>query len=155
MTANLVPFKRTYRKSDFALAADVALTQSKYVEIGTLTVPAQQEIAYGNNENVTGRTQGTPLYINIYDTAAQLAGVVRLVMTNANETSSVVILEESIERLSADISDRTKAVLLPETAMRVKEDSKLKILFKADAASKTIDYDATNTLMSIPVTVYQ
>jgi len=49
----------------------------------------------------------------------------------------------------------SKAVLLPETTMRVKEDSKLKILFKSDAASKTIDYDATNTIFSIPVTVYQ
>jgi hypothetical protein len=76
-------------------------------------------------------------------------------MTNANETNTVVILEESIERLSSDISDRTKAVLLPETAMRVGEDSKLKIQFKADASGKTIDYDATNTLFSIPVTVYQ
>ncbi len=151
----LVPFKRTYRKSDFGLTENVSCIQDKYVEVGSLTVPAQQEIAFGNNENVTGRIQGTPLYINIYDTSTQLAGVVRLVMTNANETNSVVILEESIERLSADISDRSKAVLLPETTMRVKEDSKLKILFKSDAASKTIDYDATNTIFSIPVTVYQ
>jgi len=153
--ASNIPFKRTYRKSDFGLTADVALTQNKYVEIGSVTVPAQQEIAFGSNESVSGRVQGAPCYINIYDTAAQLAGVVRLVMTNANETETKVIMEESIERLSASISDRDSAVLLPETNIRVKEDSKLKVLFKADAASKTIDYDAANTKFSIPVTVYQ
>lgn len=153
---NLVPFKRTYRKSDFGLTADVDLTQNKYVEIGSLTVPAQQQIAFGANENVTGRTQGVPIYIDVVDSnSAQISGVVRLIMTNANETNTQVVLEESIERLSASISDRTKAVLLPETNIRVGEDSKLKIQFKADDASKTIQASNSATLFSVPVTVYQ
>jgi hypothetical protein len=155
MATKLVPFKRTYRKSDFGLIADVLLIQNKYTEIGSLKVPAQQELAYGSNESVSGRIQGAPAYINIYDTSAQLSGVVRLVMSNANETETKVIMEESIERLSSDISDRTKAVLFPETKIRVKEDSKLKILFKADDTGKTIDFNAANTKFSIPVTVYQ
>jgi len=157
MTNTGKPFKRTLRKGDFGMSGTVNLTAGKFVEIGSLTVKAQQEIALGNNESVSGRIQGAPMYVNLYDnsgTPEQIPGLVRFVYSDANEVDSPLYLEESIERLSADISDRNKAVLYPETLDRVGRDSKIRILFKADN-SATLDCDNSNTILSIPTTVYQ
>jgi len=155
MTNTGRPFKRTLRKGDFGMTGTVSLTAGKFVEIGSLTVKAQQEIALGNNESVSGRIQGAPMYVNLYDNnGAQIPGLVRFVYSDANEVDSPLYLEESIERLSADISDRNKAVLYPETLDRVGRDSKIRILFKADNTA-TLDCDNSNTVLSIPVTVYQ
>lgn len=150
-------FKRTYNASDFGLTADVTCQPSQWSKIGTVTVPAQQEVTFGSNDAVGGASvAGSAVYLRIDSTSAQLSGKIRFALTNANETNTVVVLEESTGRLSADVNDRTKAVLMPEYPMRAKEDSKLLILFYPSGSSAvTIDYDGTNTAYSIPVTVYQ
>ena len=150
-------FKRTYNADDFGIKSDVTCQPAQYNKLGEIVVPAQQQITFGSNDPVGGAsTAGAPVYLRIDDTGAQLQGKIRFSLSNANETNTVVVLEESTERLSADVNDRQKAVLMPEYPMRAQEDSKLIITFKpAGSSAVTVDYDATNTKLSIPVTVYQ
>ena len=154
--SNKQVFKRTYDLVDFGLSADVILATAKWTEFGTVTVPAQQEITFGSNDpNGAPNVAGSPVYMKLMDTsAAVIKGKIRFALTNANETNTIVVLEETLARLSADISDRNKAVLLPEYPTRVGEDSKL-LLTAYVASTKTIDFDGTDTIASIPVTVYQ
>lgn len=153
--SNKQRFPRTLSNRDFGLTADVTLKQYEYIKVGSLTVPAQQYIAWGANDILSGQPQGRTAYMRLDDTAGQLTGVFRLVVTDANETRSVVVLEERSEKMSADVNDRQKAVLLPEARPLAQEDSKLLILFSADATGKTVDFDDADTSIKLPVTVYQ
>jgi len=148
-------FPRTLSNSDLGLTADVTLKQSEYVKLASLTVPAQQYIAWGANDIVSGQPQGRTAYIQVADTGAFLTGVVRLLVTDANETSSKVVIEERSEKMNASVNDRTQAVLLPESRPLAKEDSKLIVQFKADDSSKTVYFGSTDTSIKLPVTVYQ
>jgi hypothetical protein len=158
-TGGRKPFKRIYNLTDFGVTADVVCQPSQWNRVGTVTVPAQQMITFGADDPTGGSSRaGSPCYIKFDDAAdAQLHGKVRLSISDANELNEVVVIEERTARLSADVSDRTKAVLLPEyTRAYAKEDSKLHIKFYPDSSSAvTIDYNGTETDASIPVTVYQ
>lgn len=153
----LQKFPRILATADW-ITADAVCQPSQWNKIGQLTVPAQQEITFGANDP-NGLGAGRTVYLRVDEAVGagtQIHGKVRFALTNANETKTVVVLEESTRKLSADQNDRTKAVLLPEYGLRAKEDSKLQILLYPDGASaKTVDYDGTNTLYLIPVTVYQ
>lgn len=150
-------FPRTYANSDFGITADVVCQPSQWNKVGQVTVPAQQEITFGANDPTGGSSvAGRSGYIRLDSTGGQLHGKIRLALTNANETNTVVVLEEHTSKFSADQNDRAKAVLIPEYPMRAKEDSKLQILFYPEGASAvTIDYDDADTLVRLPVTVYQ
>lgn len=153
--SKLKPFKRTYNNTDWGLTADVVCGAGQWTVIGEVTVPAQQEVTFGSNDPTGGAgIAGSPVYVRIDDTSAQLSGKIRFALTNANETNTIVVLEETTERLSASINDRTLAVLMPEFPTRAKEDSKLQILFYT-ASAKTIDFDDADTVLQVPVTVYQ
>lgn len=150
-------FIRTLYTNDW-ITANVTCQPSQWNKLASYTVPAQQEITFGGNDPVGGSSiAGRTVYMRIDNTSGtELHGKVRFALTNANETNTVVVLEEHTSKLDADQNDRTKAVVLPEYPMRAKEDSKLQILFYPDDASAvTVDYDGTNTKLSIPVTVYQ
>ena len=150
-------FPRIYSNADW-FSADKVCQPSQWNKLGEVTVPAQQEITFGANDPVGGGSvAGRSVYLKIDDSSSdQLHGKVRFAITNANETNSVVVMEESTHKLSADQNDRNKAVLMPEYPMRAREDSKLQILFyPASATAVTMDYNGTDTLLLIPVTVYQ
>jgi len=154
----LQKFPRIYNFTDFTMTADVAAQPSQWNTLGSVTVPAQQEITFGANDPTGGSgVSGRSCYLILGTSGGSLIeGKVRFALTNANETNTVVVAEERTEKLRADQNDRTKAVLLPEYPMRSGEDSKLKILFYPDSATAvTVDYDGTQTDALIPVTVYQ
>lgn len=156
-TDGLQKFKRTYNLTDFGLTANVTTGVTTWTKIASLTVPAQQQITFGSNDPTGGSTvAGAPVYMRLVDTSiADLSGKIRFALTNANETNTIVVMEESAERLKASSTgDRTTAVLMPEYPIKAKQDSKL-IILAYTASAITIDYDATNTGASIPVTVYQ
>jgi len=164
---SLKPFQRVYNIDEF-MSADVTISSTKqWNKIGTLTVPAQQRIAFGFGGvggGVDTRGQG---YIKIWtqerdnlgtypiDTG-YIWGKIRLAISNNNETDVRVVLEERTERFNADQNDRTKCVLLGETRPMAKEDSKLLIYYYPDdALAEILDINGTNSQILIPVTVYQ
>lgn len=150
-------FPRVLNATDFGLTADKVAQPSVWNDIMSLTVPAQQAITFGATELVGGGPNGLPAYIALYTSAAAaIEGKIRLVITDANETRSTTILEERTEKLRASQYDRTQAVLLPEAGVYAGQDSKLKIRFYPDSATAvTINYNATNTKVLLPVTVLQ
>jgi len=153
----LQKFKRTYTLADFGVTANVSIPANSWTSLGTVTVPAQQQVTFGSNDPVGGGSvAGAPVYIQMDTTTedTRVSGKVRLAITNANETNTVVVMEETTQKMASSRDDRTKAVLLPEYPLRAKEDSKLQILIFCTGA-QTLDYDATDTEWSIPVTVYQ
>ena len=155
--SRLQKFKRTYTLADFGIVANVAIPANSWTTLGTVTVPAQQEVTFGANDPVGGGSiAGSPCYIQM-DTDTEdtrVTGKIRLALTNANETNTVVVLEETTQKMASSRDDRTQAVLIPEYPMRAKEDSKLQVLVFCTAA-QVFNYCATDTEWSIPVTVYQ
>lgn len=151
-------FVRILSTADW-FSADVTCQPSQWNDVGSYTVLAQQQATFGGNDPTGGGSiAGRSVYVYFEDLADALQehGKVRFVLTNAQETNSVVVMEEHTRKLSADQNDRTKAVLMPEYPSRVGQDSKLKIKFYPDSGSAvTIDYSGTNTLLLVPVTIYQ
>ena len=156
---NLKRFPRTLDLTDFGITADKTCVAQTYSLIGTYTVGAQQEATFGISTLRSGGVEGEPIYIRFDEAVGagtQLTGRVRLVLSNAQGTERVVVLEERTERLSASQYDRTQAPLLVEYPVNAKEDSKLLIEFRVDdATNQTLDFDGTNTKVLIPATIYQ
>lgn len=140
-------FPRTYNDTDFGITADVVCTASKWNKIGSVKVPAQQTIAFGGGaiaNGVDSRETGTLSFDESDST--QITGVIRLAISNANETDIRIIKEDRTENWD-------DGVKLAETGLKAKEDSKLIIFFKPDS-TKTIA-QATSLVVLLPVTVYQ
>lgn len=150
-------FVRMLNATDFGLTADVVCQPSDWRTIGSYSVPAQTMATFGADDP-TGSTNraGRITYLRVDATGGQLHGKVRLVITNAQKTREVVVMEERTERLSASYTDRAQAVLLPEYPVKAKEDSKLEVRFYPDSATAvTIDFDDADTKLLIPATLYQ
>lgn len=153
---NLRAFPKTLGLSDFGVTANVTCQAGQWNKVGTLTVPAQQMVAFGANDPIGGASiAGTPAYINLVaETGTALTGKIRLAVTDANELNTKVIKEDTLARFASSETDRTKAVLLPLTTPYAKEDSKLLVLYYPPSTSaETIDFDGTGAKISIPVTV--
>lgn len=155
-------FRRVYNASNFTgiATADVVCPAYQWTAVGKLTVPAQQAVAWGATDIINGGQTGSAIYLRFDEdvgAGTQIHGVVRFAVSNATETDIKVIAEERTERLSASTTyDRGIAVLLPESKIFAKQDSKLIIYFYPDgASSKTIDYNGTNTKIVAPVTILQ
>lgn len=148
-------FPRTLSNKDFGLTADVTCSASQWVKIGELVVNAQQYARWGANDMIAGMPQGRTGYIRVDVTGGSAAaGVLRLVVTDANEKTAELVIEERTEKFSASVNDRTLSVLLPESLITAQQDSKLQILFKTDTAC-VISYTDTDTSIKLPVTIYQ
>jgi hypothetical protein len=127
-------------------------------KVGSVTVPAQQLVAWGATDIINGGSTGRAVYLNLPNSSdVRLDGKIRLAVTDANELNTAVVVEERTERLAASSTgDRTIAVLLPEDFRAAKQDSKLIIYFYPDSATAvTIVYNATSAKVLLPVTVYQ
>ena len=164
---NLKPFERVLNVSDL-MAADVSISSTPiWNKIMTLTVPAQQQIAWGYGNTAGGVDTRGQAYIKVWVQERDASGTypletgyihgkIRLANTNALETNTVIVLEERTERFSADTSDRRKAVLLAEQTVKSREDSKLIVqYYPDDSLAQTLDIDGTSTQILLPVTVYQ
>lgn len=154
--ANLNKFPRVYNATSFGLTADLSLQPSQWNTVGSLTVPAGQEVAFGVGATVNGVDTREPAYIRIDNTTAgQIAGTFRLVVTNPTETKSIVVYEQRSARAGSDVNDKAKAWLIGEANIRAQRDSKLLIQFKPDSATAvTLTALDPDTSISMPVTVY-
>lgn len=152
-----VPFKKTLTVSDFSGIGDgdVTVTAGTYTTIGTYTVGAQRAATVGQGSIQNDPVNQGKIFIDLEDgTAADLDGWVRVVLANANETRTEVVLELRTERLSENPTDDTKWFHQPEFPLKVGEDSKILIQFKADGSgTKTVS--ATNSKIYLDITEYQ
>lgn len=140
--------------ADFGLTADVVCAAGAYVVVGTYTVPFGMLAAWGADDTAgTAQRAGQPAYIRFDSSGGQMAGSIRLVVTDPQRVNFIRIMEERTERWSASQTDRTLALLLPENGVLVQPQSKMEIWFKADSAA-TLVYNDADTLIRVPVTVY-
>ena len=153
----MAKFPRVFNKTDFGITADVTCQPGIYTKIGEKVVPAGQQITFGIGGVGQGVDTREVAYIKLVDSnGTQLHGKIRLVLADPNEVRKVVVAEQRTERFSASQNDKSQGFLLGEYLIKAKEDSKLIVEFYPDSSSAvTIDYDNSNTIVLMPVTVYQ
>ena len=147
-----VKFERFLDRNDFGMstsATDISCSASKWTEIGSYQIPAQQEIAFGvgkvSENGVDSRRKAT---LVIDSVAGHLTdGKLRLAYSDANGITVSPVQED----LLANWDDGVE--LAEVTNLRVREDSYLKILINLTTAS-TVDMSDTDIQANIPVTVY-
>ena len=158
-TASKAPgFHKTLQAADFMdtiTPTDVMLTASKWTELGSYTVPAQQAIRWGHGSADRPANQGYVYFIMIDDTAGdatQEDGLLRLVVADANRLNKRVVWEGRTEELDGDANDKAKRIALPEQGPLAREDDLLILEVYADATD-IIQPDFS--IVRIPVTLYQ
>ena len=156
--AQLAKFPRIYTIADFGIdiaGADITVQPAQWSVIGTVTVPAGQQIAYG----IGGLAQTDSrevCYLRIDAAGGQLAGRVRFCVSDPNQIRKIVVAEQRTERLSASQNDKTIGFLLGEYPIRAKEDSLLLVEYFPDGAvAVIIDVSDADNIWLVPVTVYQ
>ena len=137
--------------TDFGVA-DTTPTTTEFTELGSFTIPAQNEPAVGYGNADAEANQGY-LFIELKNSSTQLNGLVRIVISNKDQTRNEVVYEEEIERLRGDANDRMKRVPLPEQIAFPKagEDSTIRLLVKMDA---TTQIKLADSIIKVPTTVY-
>jgi hypothetical protein len=154
----LAKFPRVYTIADFGIniaGADIVIQPAQWSTIGTVTVPAAQQIAYGIGG--LGSTDSREVcYLRIDAAGGQLQGRIRFVVSDPNQVRSIVVAEQRTERLSASQNDKQIGFLLGEYPIRAKEDSLLLVQYWPDGAvAVTIDVSDADNIWLVPVTVYQ
>lgn len=135
---------------------------SDWGKIWELTVPAQQQMAWGFGDPRLPANQGYMWFCSLDKSTDFQVGVLRLMQANARETKSSVLLEVDDTRLhgttvttlsSATPVNRDEMMALPEKVEfdLVGEDSKLQLYYRCIVAATTGD----DVGFSIPATVYQ
>ena len=149
-------FPRVYNATNLGLTADVTLQPAKYNEITKLQIGAKQLATWGIGCVANGVDTREPAYIKLIDDSiATIEGIIRLSIMDANQLNKVVVVEQRSERFYSDADDKTKSLLLAEYISKYAgEDSYLVIEMYPDSTTAvTIDFDATNTKMILPITV--
>jgi len=151
-------FPRVYTRPDFGFTADVVCIPNTFTNVGSLTVPAGQQVTFGVG-GLGATDSREPCYIRTdttNPTSTQCIGTYRFVLSNPTGTNQIVVMEQRSERLLASQNDKTLAVLLGQYPNFAQQDSKLIIQFKPDGASNvTLAFADTDTVWNIPVTVLQ
>ena len=137
-------FPRTLTLGNFGVG-DFIPVIGNFLRFGQVVVPAQQEIAFGIGEVAQGVDTRRNIVIDLQEAAAASDGVIRLAITNANETDIRVVMEDRTENFRAGVP-------LGETLLRARQDSTLALFYDGDAAVEVV---AANCDGLIPVTVYQ
>jgi len=156
------PFPKTLTSADFLITAstgigiaDVTVTAAVFNELGHYTVPAQTFATFGQNSVANFAENQGRWFVDIEDTGGvDMDGLVRLVLRNAQGTTSRVITEQRTEVLSENPTDTTKWIRLPEVPLWVGEDSQLVLFFKPDSVP-TLICDTAETIILIDITLYQ
>jgi len=167
----LVGYATNLEISDGDSAYDTVAEVAALVEAGTgsaafhlvwqMTVPAQQIIRWGSGSANQQRNQGF-MSLNWLDVGTGFEeGIVRLVVSNARQTRTVVVREVNTQRLHTVTTTLIGAVptsidamvALPEQlgSPAVGEDSLMQLWFKTTQATTTVD----SAGFSIPATIYQ
>ena len=123
-------------------------------------VLAQQMVHFGYGVAELPDNQG---YLYIYlstDTPSEIPGKVRLVQSNAAETTKFVVAEYNLASTHGSVTNKAMMIALPEQTQfpLVGEDS---LIWLEAARTDGIDYDAAvhdveivNSVVYVPVTIY-
>jgi len=154
MARNLDKFPRYYTDTDFGFGSgdsDITLSNGKWVEIGSLQVGAQQEIAWGYGATAGGvDTRRNVTFQAEHTDSEQIHGVVRFAYANATKTDIRIVLEDRTENLDDGVP------MGEVTNQRAREDSYLIVYFLIDGTSdKTLDVSDADTKLLAPATLYQ
>ncbi len=144
-------FPRTLRADDFN-SVTIAVSATEFSRLGKFTVPAQQAAQFGQGSPQEPDNQG---YLSIQpttDASVAITGLVRLSVTNAQETNTFVVMEERTDRLAVNSTDRRLLVPIPARTPIATEDSLLTISMKADTAAT---WSPTASTFVVPVTLWQ
>lgn len=150
-----VPFLKTLTYGDFTgiATADQTVTSGKWNTVGYYTVSAQRFATWGQGSIALDPMNQGKVFLDAENTSGvDIDGVVRLVIANANETETKVVLEERTEKLSENSTDMTKWIRMSEYPIKAGEDSKLMIQFKPDTSGTL---DCGETIIYIDITEYQ
>lgn len=118
-------------------------------------VPAQQTLHFGYGTAEQPDNQGY-LYILIKDDApANMAGKVRLVQSNAQETVKYVVSEYNLASTHGSVTNKAMQIAFPEQEQfpMVGEDSLLWVEVKSDDDTMVLDVSISE--IYVPVTIYQ
>lgn len=143
---------KTLTKNELTIEATVAVVTTKYVDIATYQVPPKQRIFLGNGKiNLGVDDRGTFLMNLNTSVPADIAGVARLLLRDANGISSNFIRED----LSVDYESGVKVGKGGKTGNEgnvpfITEDEYLVVQFQADSAATISKADST---IYIPVTI--
>jgi hypothetical protein len=152
MPSPLQQFKRVYTLPDFGkttASAGKLVSTTDFTEIGRLTVPAGQQIAWGSGNTNSGVDERGTIKLRCDDTnGVQFHGTFWIAVANPSLTVIRVIMEDRSENLD-------DGVKLAESKIRAGTDRHLLIFMKGDVAS-TVSYTDADTQGSLlPATVYQ
>lgn len=147
------PFRDVLKVGDF-MTANVELTASKWVDLGSYTIGAQQQVNVGYGSASLPDNAGY-IYVKLIDTGAgTIAGKFRIIVTDSNDVGKGTVFNEDLDQLYGDKNDKAKKIMLPEdtaTSHTAFEDEKITLQVYSDATT-TLDYDSANTYISIPIT---
>ena len=139
---------------NMALAADVVCPVNVWTKVAEYTVPAQELVAVGSGVQGDPHSQGLVDIYLVTVAPAQIVGKFRLLAQNARETKKEVIFEKSSSILhGTGNTDKQGMLLIPESAVKVGEDSKLTLEVMPDA-EQTVDFDGATNIIKLPVTIY-
>lgn len=138
---------------------------TEWTTIATYQCPAQQKIAVGYGNPANPENQGRIYaYLRTGEgTPDEITGKIRIIITNYNDTNRKVIFEHDENMLHGSLTDKQQQVPLPESKDMISEDSYIKVQVKPDSAHNTSGAgndnlgwaDSTESILKIPVTVYQ
>ena len=161
-----IGYPKTLTENDFTTVDHQVLTSTiEWTTIATYKCPAQQQIAVGYGVPNLSENEGR-LYVYLRTgeaTPVEISGKVRIIVTDYNETKIFPLFEHDEELLHGDLNDKQKLIPLPEKRPMVGEDSYIKIQVKPTTAHATAGVDADNlgwadateSLIKLPVTVYE
>lgn len=145
-------FPKTFQIADFTMSSSVSANTTDYVDVATYTVPPKQRIFFGNGKiNLGVDDRGTMKLDFNTNSPADIAGVARLVLRDANAIQSRFIRED----ISADFEAGVKVGKGGKTGnepqlLSVQEDEDLVIQFRADSSA---DISKADSSINLPVTI--
>lgn len=161
-----VGYKKVLSEQDFTTTDHQVLTStSEWTTIATYKCPAQQQIAVGYGNASQPENEGR-VYIFLRTgeaTPVEITGKVRILVTDYNETRIRKIFEHDGELLHGSLNDKRQQIPIGESRPMVAEDDYIKIQVMPVSAHSTAGAgadnlgwaDSTESLLKIPVTVYE
>lgn len=141
--------------ADMAPSADVVCAASKWTTVLEKQVPAQEVWAFGTGRPGDPHSMGIlHILLSVAGPTNITAGKYRVIATNYRETDIEPLLEKScLMCKGAADTDKQSNILVPESGVKIAEDSYLKVQLNPDAAS-TVDYDEATNAAKIPLMIY-
>lgn len=140
-------YKQTVRLSDFTMAATVVCPAGTFTEIAQLTVPAAQQISWGQSAIIDGVDDRGQLQLDLSTAVpANVTGQVQIGYSDANGVFTPIV-----DAFRTEQSNAPAVYRIAEKTTRAGFNSRLVIRFNPDA---TNTITLANSSGLLPLTVY-